>query len=284
MTDAKPIAGLEQRQAEVGGASLRYFVGGAGPPLVLIHGLAGAASNWVELAPLLARRHRLLIVELPGHGGSDPLPAAPTLDPYADCVVELARLERMLPAPLVGHSLGGAVALRAAERHPRDVAAVVLLAAAGIGSATKSLEGSVTLAMLGWPSRAVAPFRTLIAGAPWARWIVFGHWQADDPPALSAAATEGFLAGPALHTDVRQASRALHAGDERLGLDRVRCPCLCVWGANDRMVSLADGFDYARRLGAPLRVIAGCGHLLIGERPGACADAIESFLMSYDGG
>jgi pimeloyl-ACP methyl ester carboxylesterase len=44
------------------------------------------------------------------------------------------------------------------------------------------------------------------------------------------------------------------------------------------MVPLADGFDYARRLGAPLRVIADCGHLLVGERPGACADAIESFL------
>jgi pimeloyl-ACP methyl ester carboxylesterase len=108
--------------------------------------------------------------------------------------------------------------------------------------------------------------------------LVFGHWQVADPPALSAAATEGFLAGPGLHTDVRQAARALGAEDLRLGLDRVGCPCLCVWGSNDRMVPLRDGFDYARRLRAPLRVIADCGHLLIGERPAACADAIESFL------
>ena len=270
---------MEERRADVGGASLRYYVGGAGPTLVLVHGLAGAASNWVELAPLLARRHRLLVVELPGHGGSEPLGSAATLDPYADCVLELARLEGLLPAVLVGHSLGGAVALHAAERHPDDVTAVVLLAAAGIGSATKSLVGTVTLALLGWPGRAVAPFRTLIAGAPWARWLVFGHWQVGDPPALSAAATEGFLAGPGLHADVRQAALALAANDERLGLDGVRCPCLCVWGANDRIVPLADGLDYARRLGAPLRVIAGCGHLLIGERPGACADAIETFLV-----
>ena len=145
MTDAKPIPGLEERRVDVGGTSLRYFVGGSGPSLVLVHGLAGAASNWVELAPLLGRRHRLLIVELPGHGGSEPLAAAPTLDPYADCVVELARLEGLLPAALVGHSLGGAVALRAAERHPRDVTAVVLLAAAGISSARKSIEGSSRL-------------------------------------------------------------------------------------------------------------------------------------------
>jgi pimeloyl-ACP methyl ester carboxylesterase len=280
MTDAKPIDGLEERRAEVGGASLRYFVGGAGPPLVLVHGLAGAASNWIELAPVLARGHRLLVPELPGHGGSEPLPAAPTLDPYADCVAELARLEGMQPAVFVGHSLGGAVVLRVAERHPGDVTALVLLAAAGISSARKTLEWSVTLAVLGWPGRAVALLRALIARTPWARWIVFGHWQVDDPPALSAAATEGFLSGPALHTDVRQSAHALQAEDERFGLAGVHCPCLCIWGANDRMVPLADGFDYARRLDAPLRVIAGCGHLLIGERPGACADAIERFLAT----
>ena len=284
MTDAKGIAGLEERRADVGGASLRYFVGGAGSPLVLVHGLAGAASNWVELAPRLIGRHRLLIIELPGHGGSEPLAAAPTLDPYADCVAEVARLEGMQPAVLVGHSLGGAVALRVAERHPADVSALVLLAAAGISSSKKSLEGSFTLAMLGWPGRAIAPLRGVIAATPRARWIVFGHWQVDDPPALSAAATEGFLAGPALNTDVGQAARALQAEDERFGLERVRCPCLCVWGANDRMVPLPDGFDYARRLGAPLRVIAGCGHLLIGERPAACADAIEGFLAGGGAG
>jgi pimeloyl-ACP methyl ester carboxylesterase len=45
---------------------------------------------------------------------------------------------------------------------------------------------------------------------------------------------------------------------------------------------LADSFEYARRLRAPLRTIAGCGHLLIGERPDACAHAIDSFLVSVD--
>ncbi len=58
----------------------------------------------------------------------------------------------------------------------------------------------------------------------------------------------------------------------------MRCPCLVLWGARDAMVPVADGFEYARRLRAPLRVIASCGHLLIAERPDACLDAIESFL------
>jgi pimeloyl-ACP methyl ester carboxylesterase len=51
-----------------------------------------------------------------------------------------------------------------------------------------------------------------------------------------------------------------------------------LWGARDNQLPLVDAFDYARRLGAPLRVIAECGHLLIAERPDACLDAIDGFL------
>jgi pimeloyl-ACP methyl ester carboxylesterase len=60
------------------------------------------------------------------------------------------------------------------------------------------------------------------------------------------------------------------------------CPCLCLWGASDNWVRVDDGIEYARRLGAPLRTIAGCGHLLIGERPDACVAAIREFVSSLD--
>ena len=73
MTDATKLSGLEERRLDVHGARLRYYVGGEGPPLLLVHGLGGAASNWSELAPLLAPRRRLLVPDLPGHGGSSPL-------------------------------------------------------------------------------------------------------------------------------------------------------------------------------------------------------------------
>ena len=60
----------------------------------------------------------------------------------------------------------------------------------------------------------------------------------------------------------------------------MRCPVLVLWGARDRQVPLEDGFEYARRLGAPLRVIADCGHLLIGERPDVCARAVLEFTRA----
>jgi pimeloyl-ACP methyl ester carboxylesterase len=105
---------------------------------------------------------------------------------------------------------------------------------------------------------------------------VFGGWGAADPPALPPGAAEGFLAGPERHSDTLSAVRALLLEDPRTELHGVTCPSVVLWGARDTQVGVADAFEYARRLGARLRVIAGCGHLLIGERPDACLDAIES--------
>jgi pimeloyl-ACP methyl ester carboxylesterase len=95
---------------------------------------------------------------------------------------------------------------------------------------------------------------------------------------LSERAVHGLLRGPTLHTDAIGAGRALAADDPRQDLDRVQCPVLCLWGARDRQVPLSDGHEYARRLRAPLRVIADCGHLLISERPDVCARAALDFL------
>jgi pimeloyl-ACP methyl ester carboxylesterase len=88
----------------------------------------------------------------------------------------------------------------------------------------------------------------------------------------------GFLRGPTMHTDALGAGVALSADDPRADLGRVQAPALILWGARDRQVPIADGHEYARRLGAPLRLIADCGHLLIGERPDVCARAIADFL------
>src|SRR5919204_2845650 len=90
--------GFATRWATIRGARIRYFVAGDGPPVVLVHGLGGAASNWVEVAPALARRRRVLVPDLPGHAGSAPLPAAPNLNAFADRVALLAEREAMLPA------------------------------------------------------------------------------------------------------------------------------------------------------------------------------------------
>lgn len=277
MTDAKS-PGFEERFLDARGSRLRYLVAGEGEPLVLVHGLGGAAANWLALAPLLLPGRRLIVPELPGHGGSSPLPAAPSLSPYADRLGLLLEHEGATPAAVVGHSLGGAVALRLALRRPESVSALVLAAAAGISSTTRSARYALTVTGILKPGRKIAPHRRRVARSALLKRLVFGRWGASDPPALPPEVVEALLAGPARHTDTVSAATALVRDDVRPDLERISCPVLVLWGARDNQLPVDDAFDYARRLRAPLRVIADCGHLLIVERPVACADAITGFL------
>ena len=281
MTDAKSLLPrFEERFAELRGSRLRYFVAGEGNAIVLVHGLGGAATNWTLLAPALARQRRVVIPDLPGHGGSQPLPAVPNLNVFADRVALLAEREGASPAAIVGHSFGGVVALRLALRHPGVVSRLVLAATAGISSTTRRAEYSLRIVGLVKPGKLIAPFRDRVAGSARLRSLAFGHWSVSDPAAFSPRAASGFLEGPPLHTDTVSAALALVRDDPRPDLHELGCPCLVLWGARDAQLPLSDAYDYARRLRAPLRVIADCGHLLIGERPEACLDAIEEFLAA----
>jgi pimeloyl-ACP methyl ester carboxylesterase len=281
VTDAKvELPAFEERFADARGSRIRYLVAGEGEPLLLVHGLGGAASNWLALAPLLLPGRRVLVPELPGHGGSEPLPAAANLNAYADRLGLVAEREGFSAAGVVGHSLGGAIVLRLAIRKPDLVGRLVLAGAAGISSGSRRSRYALTVTGLVKPGRRIAPYRRLVARSALLRTLVFGRWGAADPQALAGEVVEGFLAGPARHTDTFSAAKALMVDDPRPDLDRVRCPALVLWGARDNQLTVVDAFDYARRLRAPVRLIADCGHLLIGERPDACADAIESFLAS----
>jgi pimeloyl-ACP methyl ester carboxylesterase len=275
VTDATDLLpGLEERFHGHRGARIRFFEGGGeGPPLLLVHGFGGAAWNFTELVPHLAGR-RLLIPDLPGHGASTPLPAAPSLAAFADAIAGI--LDE--PAGVLGHSLGGVVALRLAERRPDLVRGLVLAAAAGISSSTRRAELTIALAGIVQPGRIAGRRATRIAASQRLRRLVFGGYEVSNPDLLTERAVHGFLRGPTLHTDALGAGLALAADDPRRDLDRVRCPVLVLWGGRDRQVPVEDGFEYARRLRAPFRLIADCGHLLIGERPEVCARACLEFL------
>ncbi len=282
MTVARRFDGFEERSSDFRGTRLQALVGGPpdGPPLVLLHGLAGSRSNWAFLAPELARTRRVLVVDLPGHGRSSALPAAPGLGPYADRVAKLVEEEGLGPADVAGHSFGGLVGIRLAVRRPELVRSLVLAAAAGITSSTAQAER--ILALVGWiqPGRRVSPHWRVVARSPALKRAVFGHWFAADPAGLDDDAVEAVLVDINLHSDTQSALRALAGDDPRGDLHLVQCPTFMLWGAKDNQLPLDDAFDYSRRLRAPLRTIADCGHLLIVERPAACLDAVESFLAA----
>ena len=280
MTDAKPfLPGFVERWTDVRGVRLRWFEGGSGPAVALLHGFGGAASNWTLMAPRLAEQCRVIVPDLPGHGGSSALPGPPLqMDPYAERVAEL--LDE--PTVIVGHSLGAVVALRLAVRRPELVRGLVLAGAAGIASSTRSAERSLTFISLVQPGKRIARLRRPFARNAFLRKLAFGAVSVVDPRALDPRAAAGFLAGSALHTDIRSAGDALVRSDPRVDIAHVTCPSLVVHGARDVQVPVRDALEYARRLRAPLRVVADCGHLLIGERPDAVVDAVLSLLDRVD--
>jgi pimeloyl-ACP methyl ester carboxylesterase len=94
--------------------------------IVLIHGLGTDRHAWDAITPQLAP-HRVLAVELPGHGANLPAPATLTLDVAARQIAARMRAEHAAPAIVVGHSLGGAVAARLAQLEPTLVSALVVV-------------------------------------------------------------------------------------------------------------------------------------------------------------
>ena len=161
----------------------------------------------------------------------------------------------MLPAPVVGHSLGGMIVLRMALRRPDDVPALVLAAAAGMSVGNVWGRNLLSVVSIIRPGRLAARYRGRVSRSPLLRRLVFGFVSVADPVGLTDEAVEGFLAAQLLHTDVGSAWQALRADDPREELESIRCPVLVLWGAEDVQLPLDDAFEYTRRLRARLRVI-----------------------------
>ena len=145
----------------VAGRRVRYRIEGEGPPVVLLHGIGRTLDDFVEQRDLLARDHRVISVDLPGHGGSAPLDGPHTLPAFASAVAEFLDAAGVDgPAHLVGNSLGGAVAMRLAVDDPSRVASLVLVNSAGFGREVTVALRLLALRPLGRlllrPSRAVA--------------------------------------------------------------------------------------------------------------------------------
>ena len=290
MTCATTLLGLEATNVDTRLGRIRAFVGGAGTPIVLLHGLSGGAATWVEVVRGLAGR-RIVALDLPGHGGSSRPPRRATIDWYADALAAAIAELRVVPALLAGHSFGGQVALRLAERHPDLVRELVLIGPSGIEQLTRRTRVLAVLTTLLRPGARVAPLGARLAARAWFRRLAFAPLLVADPDALPVRAVQGFFAEMREHTDVRTARRAILA-DRPGGNDTpLPCPAVVLWGASDAVVPVGHGLALARRANVDLRVVADCGHLLIGERPDVVLDAIAAvqrwgqvFHVPPDGG
>jgi pimeloyl-ACP methyl ester carboxylesterase len=263
------------------GATPRWLEAGearAGAPvLVCLHGVSAATAGWSGLLPLLAPRGwRVLAWDMPGYG------ASPVIEPY-DFPALAAALGRMLNAAgveravLLGHSMGGMVALEAAASLAQRVRGLVL------ACATPAFGAPSGAAQQAFLARRLGP---LDAGADMAA------LAAELIPTMLAAPADAAVADRAAvlmaripPASYRAAMHALVHFDRRAGLAQLQVPALCLAGTADMVSPPAVVEQMARRLPqSQYLALEGAGHLAPFEQPEAFAQAVRDFLASIEAG
>ncbi|MFI5119633.1 MAG: alpha/beta fold hydrolase [Thermoanaerobaculia bacterium] len=245
------------------------------PPLVLLHGIGADHGEWALTLPLLARRRRVVAMDLLGHGRSDK-PVGSGVEYrirlLANAVVGAIEALPDLPGrvDLLGHSLGGAVALDLVRRYPRLVRKLVLVDAAG-----QPVEETIDVLATSLPfvPGSYADARRLLATSVNSRFL--GH------PLVALAATL-YKGRRRNRPQLMKLVASMAAGEDAVRLrDLARIPheTLVVWGDRDRIFPLAAGHRLVRGLpNARLEVLPRCGHVPPTERPVTFARRVNAFL------
>jgi len=252
---------------------------GAGTPLVLIHGLAGAIEAWEPLLARLAAERRTVALDLPGHGESDkPLDRSYAPDALRAVIEDVLANLGIARAVWIGNSIGGQIALGAAIAGGPRIAAAVVMNPTGI-------DPDAFAALLRRPDQiraraGVAATASLLDAALALMFADPGGAASHRIAALRAAHTRSAdraaHARAVMHVAVAARRAALH--DQ---LDRLRVPVLVVWGECDRLLGDATPARLAAA-GAPIARIAGAGHMPQLEAPEAVHHAIAGFLRDID--
>jgi pimeloyl-ACP methyl ester carboxylesterase len=233
--------------AEVGGRQARYRATGAGPPVVVVHGLSGSWRWWEHAARALAPGHRVFLPDLPGHGRRPSL-RAPALEGAPEWLAGWMRAVGLERAHVMGHSLGGFVCARLAVARPDLVDRLVLVAPAGVPE--RGLVGSVLPLAVGIGSMSPAFLRRLV--------------------------TDAARAGP---LTLLRAARDLLDADLRDELPRIAAPTLLVWGGRDPIVPVRHVRTFRSLIpDTRLVVLRDAWHVPMVEQPDAFSEAVSAFL------
>ncbi|MEM1236149.1 MAG: alpha/beta fold hydrolase BchO [Pseudomonadota bacterium] len=252
---------------------------GEGPLLLLLHGAGGATQSWRGLLPILARDYRCIALDLPGQGFSRPrVSGRYGLDAMAKDIASLAWSEDWKPAALIGHSAGGALALRLAEEGLSDTVI-------GINAALGKFEG-----VAGWAFPLAAK---LMALNPLT--AVFFSSTSSSPPTvrrlLESTGSKIDAEGQALYQELVSSTRHVDGTLRMMAawnldpllarLPRNQARTILITGANDTTVPPGVSDRAAERLpNAKVMHLPGLGHLAHEEEPDTVADHVVSALTS----
>jgi len=274
---------LEAKTALLHGRSVTYAEQGSGPVLLLIHGMGGSYENWGEVIGPLARKYTVVAPDLPGHGGS-----APGAGDYSLGALAIGLRDMLLAlghdrATLVGHSLGGGIAMQLAYQFPELAERLVLVSSGGLGPEVSLILRAAALpgadlfiaatanpgrragGVLGRGLRALGLQPTADVAE-----VAHGYASLSDPDRRAA-----FLA--TLRSVINPRGQRVD-GRDRLYL-AADLPVLIVWGSRDPIIPVRHGERAHEAIpGSRLECFDGVGHLPQLEAPGRFVAVLERFL------
>jgi pimeloyl-ACP methyl ester carboxylesterase len=274
---------VETKTAQVHGRSVSYVEGGSGRLLLLVHGMAGTAENWHSVVEPLALRNTVLAPDFPGHGLSAPGGGDYSLGSLASGLRDLMLTLGHERATLVGHSLGGGVALQFTYQFPEMVERLVLVSSGGLGP-----DVSPVLRAAALPGADLFIAATAGIGSQAGSLVGKGLGMLGMRPSPDVAEV---ARGYASLSD-RERRKAFLAtlrsvvgteGQRVAALDRLylaaALPLLIVWGDRDPIIPVAHAEEAHRELpDSRLEIFEGVGHVPQLESPGPFIATLERFL------
>lgn len=261
---------------------MHYVEAGAGPPLLVLHGLGQSSTAWRRVMPSFAIRHRTIALDLPGFGESP----APTVQPfggpeYFSRIVETTTMSLDLESlDAVGHSAGGLALMIDALRNRHRYRRIVLVDPVGFTPTPDNLLGTAAMSLfrlfVGIP-RTRAMTRALYSTA------FFDSSRVDEETVdeLARRHADPTAKRTARHTFTKffDYCRRLEPFHERLAA--LDLPILAIWGADDRLFPASDAAALRRVLPhAELKIFERCGHCPQIEQPERFVAAVEEFLSA----
>jgi pyruvate dehydrogenase E2 component (dihydrolipoamide acetyltransferase) len=257
------------RELEAGGLRLRYLALGESDriPVLLLHGFGADLNTWMFTQPALAEGRRVIALDLPGHGGSTKQldhADVESLATIVDHALKALGIERL---HLVGHSMGGGIAIAFASREPERVATLTLIASASLGLEINAtfIDGFVRAAR----RREAVEVLNLLVHDP----ALVSRTMVEDvlrykrldgvTEALAAFAEEWFPGG----------RQIVGLGD---GVAVLKLPVQIIWGREDRIIPAAHAEALASRL--PVHILEQTGHLPHMEKAGEVNRLIKRLI------
>jgi len=264
---------------DIDGRRVHYVQAGQGEPVVLIHGWNGSTFSMRYAIPELAQRYRVIAIDLLGYGFSerpqDGDYSVAGLGTLVARVMDALGIER---AAVLGHSMGGAIAMRFAIHHPERVERLVLVDSATVSEMFRARN-------LGVAWRPVAP---LFAPLFLNRSVIQRALRSavHDRAVLTPEMVDGHLRPLRVKGHLRAQLKQLIDRRRDVPFDpaQIRAPTLILWGEHDRVIKLSTGEQLARTIPhARLVVIRSAGHMPMEEQPELCNRELLTFLEEPPG-